>query len=268
MNTTGRWVRQGSAIVVLDVGNGARRAQSGLSFELESRSGASAMPLLRRGSRGSAVSTLQARLTTSGFNPGPVDGVFGTGTDTAVRAFQRGRGLVADGIVGSLTWAALRRSTPVNPAPSPSPSPSPAPPPAGVAGRIVTEARRHIGFHEGPNNENPFSAHFGVPNVAWCAYFVSYVHTMAGVPLNIGSCDGLLDYVIDRGRFVTSGSRPGDIVIFDWTLGDHDPSEHVGIVETVTSQTVTTIEGNSSDGVNRRNWAISSPSIVGYGRLT
>jgi hypothetical protein len=132
----------------------------------------------------------------------------------------------------------------------------------------VSQARKHLGFHEGPNNENPFSAYFGVPNVAWCAYFVSYVHTMAGVPLNIGSCDVLLDYVFDRDRFVTSGPRPGDIVIFDWTLGDHDPAEHVGIVESATSQTVTTIEGNSSDGVNRRNWPISSASIVGYGRLT
>ena len=36
-----------------------------------------------------------------------VDGIFGTGTDAAVKAFQKSKGLTVDGIVGSRTWAAL-----------------------------------------------------------------------------------------------------------------------------------------------------------------
>lgn len=64
-------------------------------------------PTLRIGSTGPAVVTLQNRLLAAGFNPGPVDGVFGPLTHNAVLAFQRSRNLVQDGIVGPRTWAAL-----------------------------------------------------------------------------------------------------------------------------------------------------------------
>jgi peptidoglycan hydrolase-like protein with peptidoglycan-binding domain len=36
-----------------------------------------------------------------------VDGVFGRLTEAAVKAFQKSRGLVVDGIVGPLTWSKL-----------------------------------------------------------------------------------------------------------------------------------------------------------------
>jgi len=64
-------------------------------------------PLLKIGSTGEAVSYLQQSLIKLGYNPGPVDGIFGNGTDAAVRAFQASKGLVVDGIVGNNTWAAI-----------------------------------------------------------------------------------------------------------------------------------------------------------------
>ncbi|MDR7871210.1 MAG: LysM peptidoglycan-binding domain-containing protein [Tissierellaceae bacterium] len=64
-------------------------------------------PTLRLGSTGPAVTDLQRRLLSFGFNPGPIDGIFGNQTQSAVIAFQRSRGLVVDGIVGVQTWTAL-----------------------------------------------------------------------------------------------------------------------------------------------------------------
>lgn len=65
------------------------------------------LPTLRSGSKGPYVYFLQARLKDFGFDPGPVDGIFGTRTRDAVMSFQRAAGIAADGIVGPVTWGVL-----------------------------------------------------------------------------------------------------------------------------------------------------------------
>ena len=67
------------------------------------------MPLLRRGSVGGAVRTLQADLNKSFPRRLVVDGIFGPRTDAAVRAFQKKKRIGIDGIVGPITWKALGR---------------------------------------------------------------------------------------------------------------------------------------------------------------
>ena len=67
---------------------------------------------LRQGSTGSAVEQLQFWLNTlaqydAGIPSTAVDGVFGSRTAAAVRAFQRREGLTADGVVGRTTWTTL-----------------------------------------------------------------------------------------------------------------------------------------------------------------
>ena len=62
---------------------------------------------LRRGSRGEHVRRLQERLRKLGFDPGPVDGVYGYLTMGAVRDFQRHYGLIPDGVAGRRVLAAL-----------------------------------------------------------------------------------------------------------------------------------------------------------------
>jgi peptidoglycan hydrolase-like protein with peptidoglycan-binding domain len=63
-----------------------------------------AEPNLQKGSNDPAVRDLQEALKALGYNPGPVDGVFGATTEAAVKAFQQAKGITADGIVGKITW--------------------------------------------------------------------------------------------------------------------------------------------------------------------
>jgi hypothetical protein len=61
---------------------------------------------IKKGSKGPDVEECQVLLNKNGFKTS-VDGVFGSGTETSVKAFQSSRGLTADGIVGPATWSAL-----------------------------------------------------------------------------------------------------------------------------------------------------------------
>ena len=66
-------------------------------------------PTLRKGSSGDYVKECQEILLKLGYNLGSygADGKYGNKTVEAVKAFQRDRGLDADGVCGPKTWAAL-----------------------------------------------------------------------------------------------------------------------------------------------------------------
>lgn len=63
--------------------------------------------VLKMGSSGSQVRTLQTKLNNWGYKCGTVDGIFGSKTLAAVKQFQKNNGLAVDGIVGAKTAAAL-----------------------------------------------------------------------------------------------------------------------------------------------------------------
>lgn len=65
------------------------------------------MQTLKIQDSGPEVSKLQQRLKELGFNPGAIDGDFGSGTEAAVIAFQQSNNLLADGIAGPKTLGAL-----------------------------------------------------------------------------------------------------------------------------------------------------------------
>lgn len=61
----------------------------------------------KRGSSGETVKQIQTKLKEWGYYDGAVDGVYGSGTEKAVRYFQQKNGLTADGKVGQKTMDAL-----------------------------------------------------------------------------------------------------------------------------------------------------------------
>lgn len=69
-----------------------------------------ALPVIRRGSFGESVSIAQQVLKDAGYYSGVVDSDFGAKTEAAVRSYQNGKRLLADGVIGNQTWAALGSS--------------------------------------------------------------------------------------------------------------------------------------------------------------
>ena len=121
----------------------------------------------------------------------------------------------------------------------------------------------YAGFYNGPKN-----------GYAWCDVFVDYLFVksfgletgrqMICQPLNSAGAGCLysVQYYKEYNQFVKD-PKPGDQIFFTYSTGE---VSHTGIVEAVTGNTVTTIEGNSSDQVARRAYTISNSSIYGYGR--
>lgn len=136
--------------------------------------------------------------------------------------------------------------------------------------RALAIAKSQLGVTEQPpgSNDGPqismyrsavAGSYAGAP---WCAYFVSWAAQQAGVPLGsngqgLGSVSEITDWAKSTGRF-TETPQPGDLILFG--------TEHVGIVESVNPDgTLTTVEGNTSNGVYERQHLPSE--ATGYVRL-
>ena len=138
--------------------------------------------------------------------------------------------------------------------------------------KIIEIAQRQIGYKEGPNNANKYGAWYGMDNQPWCAMFVCWCAMQAGVSDSIipkmAYVPNIVDWYKAKGLYRNKklySPRTGDIVFFG-------NSSHVGLVESVSGNTVVTIEGNTSehgdnpngDGVYRRYHGIADGWIMGY----
>ena len=103
----------------------------------------------------------------------------------------------------------------------------------------------------------------------WCATYVSACAIKAGladiIPLEC-SCGNMITLAKNMGIWNEDDNitpKPGDIIMYDWDKKDGWP-EHIGIVEAVSGNQITVIEGNKSDAVARRTITVSNASIRGY----
>ena len=65
------------------------------------------MQQIKSGSKGEVVELVQRMLNEKGYACGSADGIFGAKTESAVKSYQKAKGLSADGIVGNNTYAKL-----------------------------------------------------------------------------------------------------------------------------------------------------------------
>jgi cell wall-associated NlpC family hydrolase len=156
----------------------------------------------QQGDRGQAVSEIQARLNALGYSVGSVDGDFGQMTVNAVKAFQRSRGLEADGIVGEQTYQALMgRAIPVSRDGS-----------SLYARRVLQIALQYQGV--------PYVFGGTSPSGFDCSGYTRFVFAQAGVYLPRTADE---QYVVGR---AVSQLEPGDLVFFStYAYG----ASHVGI---------------------------------------
>lgn len=114
----------------------------------------------------------------------------------------------------------------------------------GVSFAEVTSlsiAQSQIGLGEiGGNNKGCYVRQYlnGQENLPWCAGFVSYCVKKSG--LNLRYTLRAKDY-LKMGKIVNN-PQTGDLIIFSRQGGGH-----IGIIEKITKDTITTIEGNLGD---------------------
>ena len=105
--TAGKWTHWGELAGVDYASNSEFRIQNSELME-----SATSRPIIRKGSKGPAVTELQTMLLKLGYDLGPcgIDGDFGKSTDAAVRSFQSDHRLTVDGICGAATWTELEKA--------------------------------------------------------------------------------------------------------------------------------------------------------------
>lgn len=126
------------------------------------------------------------------------------------------------------------------------------------------------------NSHKPLARGYTVKYTdSWCAATVSAAAISLGytdiIPTEC-SCGQMINLFKEKGIWDENDARvpnPGDIIMYDWGdsgVGDNTGwPDHVGLVEKVSGDVITVIEGNYNDAVRRREIAVNAKNIRGYG---
>lgn len=155
----------------------------------------------------------------------------------------------------------------------------------------VDYLKQYLGISEGSsghkailnmlNNSGLCSRYKMTTNDAWCATAVSAAFIANGLAGKPGSgslfecCECSCYYMVEKakaqGIWTENDAyvpKTGDVVLYDWDdngSGDNrGVPDHVGIVVSVSGNTIKVIEGNYSDSVKYRNLAVNGRYIRGY----
>jgi len=185
---------------------------------------------------------IQQALNSQGYNPGPLDGIWGRLTMAAVKDFQSRNGLTADGILTEETAEKI------------------------LAGRHATassglvwfdEARRLMGTREvsGPGSNRAildWATSLGIPysgdDIPWCGLFSAHCigATLGGEPLPTNPL-GARKWQ----SFGTSLARPGEgAVLVFWRVSQASGLGHVGFYNGEDDDAYHVLGGNQSDSVS------------------
>ncbi len=112
---------------------------------------------------------------------------------------------------------------------------------------------------------------------SWCSGFASAIAIQAGltdiIPTEVG-CEKHVQLFKNHSvsKWEEDGTKapePGDYIFYNWDQSaqpNDGSADHVGIVERINNNVITTIEGNYSDSVKRRTLIVGAGNIRGYGR--
>jgi hypothetical protein len=132
------------------------------------------------------------------------------------------------------------------------------------ASTIVAAAKSQLGYHETGDNIDKF----GPAGQPWCSYFATAMWRKAGVNIpNYGFTGDVYTWGQAHHQSYDADHldqvRPGDVLLFGTGPANADTSTHIGIVESVHGNTVTTIEGNEGDAVRTETHTLSSSTFYG-----
>lgn len=154
------------------------------------------------------------------------------------------------------------------------------------ASKVLEQAQAWLGCKESNgthkaiidvyNSHKPLARGYKVKYTdEWCATFVSAVAIKLGytdvIPTECG-CPQMLEHFKKLGCWEENEAKTpkaGYIIFYDWEdngNGDNlGTPNHVGIVEKVSNGTITVIEGNKNEAVQRRTVTVNAKYIRGYG---